>query len=99
MEPGNRRRIVRALEVIELTGRQFSSFGPGIDDYAPPAMSVTMYGVDFDRDALRVRIAERFDAMRAQGLLDEVRGLVGSTPVANGARGDRVPRAVRASRG
>ncbi len=33
MEPGNRRRIVRALEVIELTGRQFSSFGPGIDEY------------------------------------------------------------------
>ena len=33
MEPGNRRRIVRALEVIELTGRRFSSFGPGIDEY------------------------------------------------------------------
>jgi len=35
MEPGNRRRIVRALEVIELTGDKFSSFGPGIDEYAP----------------------------------------------------------------
>ena len=75
MEPGNRRRIVRALEVIELTGRKFSSFGPGIDEYAPPALSVTMFGVDVDRDVLRTRIADRFDAMRAQGLLEEVRGL------------------------
>src|SRR5689334_9449506 len=41
MEPGNRRRIVRALEVIQLTGRLFSSFGPGIDDYGPPALDVT----------------------------------------------------------
>jgi tRNA dimethylallyltransferase len=62
--------------VIELTGRKFSSFGPGIDAYAPPALSVTMFGVDFERDVLRARIAERFDAMRARGLLDEVRGLV-----------------------
>ena len=77
MEPGNRRRIVRALEVIELTGRQFSSFGPGIDEYAPPAMSVAIYGIDVDRDALRTRIADRFAAMRAQGLLDEVKGLAG----------------------
>lgn len=75
MEPGNRRRIVRALEVIELTGRKFSSFGPGIDDYAPPAISVTMFGVDFDRAVLRTRIADRFEAMRARGLLEEVRGL------------------------
>ena len=40
IEPGNRRRIVRALEVIELTGRPFSSFGPGLDDYGPPAFAV-----------------------------------------------------------
>ena len=33
IEPGNRRRIVRALEVIEITGRPFSSFGPGLDEY------------------------------------------------------------------
>jgi tRNA dimethylallyltransferase len=85
MEPGNRRRIVRALEVIELTGRQFSSFGPGIDDYAPPAISVTMYGVDFERDALRVRIADRFEAMRGAGLLDEVRGLA-DRPLSRTAR-------------
>jgi tRNA dimethylallyltransferase len=75
MDPGNRRRIVRALEVIELTGRRFSSFGPGIGDYAPPAISVSMFGLDVAPPALAARIADRFEEMRARGLVDEVRGL------------------------
>jgi len=75
MEPRNRRRIVRALEVIELTGRQFSSFGPGICDYATPVLSVSMLGLDVKPATLAVRIAQRFDTMRARGLVDEVRGL------------------------
>ena len=33
VEPDNRRRIVRALEVTEGAGRPFSSFGPGLDAY------------------------------------------------------------------
>jgi tRNA dimethylallyltransferase len=79
MEPGNRRRIVRALEVIELTGRPFSSFGPGIDAYAPPVLSVTMIGLEFEPAVLGVRIAERFEAMHAGGLLAEVQALAGSS--------------------
>jgi tRNA dimethylallyltransferase len=75
MEPGNRRRIVRALEVIELTGRQFSSFGPGIDEYPAPAISVTMLGVQFPSVHLAERIVVRFEAMRRNGLVDEVRSL------------------------
>jgi tRNA dimethylallyltransferase len=75
MEPGNRRRIVRALEVIELTGEKFSSFGPGIDEYAPPAISVTMFGTAIDAPVLAVRIADRFASMRERGLVDEVRTL------------------------
>ncbi len=75
MEPRNRRRIVRALEVIELTGRQFSSFGPGICDYPTPALSVSMLGLDVKPATLAVRIAQRFETMRARGLVDEVRGL------------------------
>jgi tRNA dimethylallyltransferase len=75
IEPGNQRRIVRALEVIELTGRPFSSFGPGLTAYAPPALDVTLVGIDTDPDELRTRIAERFKAMREGGLLDEVRTL------------------------
>ncbi len=75
MEPGNRRRIVRALEVIELTGRRFSSFGPGIDEYPAPAKPVTMNGLQFAASQLAERIAVRFDAMRRAGLLEEVRSL------------------------
>ena len=75
IEPANRRRIVRALEVIELTGRPFSSFGPGLTAYPPPALDLTLIGLDVPPDDLRVRIASRFAAMRASGLLDEVRAL------------------------
>jgi tRNA dimethylallyltransferase len=74
-EPGNRRRIVRALEVIELTGQAFSSFGPGIDAYAAPALPVSMLGLRIEPAVLAARIATRFDTMRADGLVDEVRGL------------------------
>ena len=75
MEHGNRRRIVRALEVFELTGRRFSSFGPGIDEYPAPVLPVTMLGLRFVASDLAVRIAARFDAMRRIGLVDEVRAL------------------------
>ena len=84
-EPGNRRRIVRALEVIELTGQTFSSFGPGIDAYAAPALSVSMLGLEFERGVLAARIASRFDTMRASGLVDEVRGLAAG-PLSRTAR-------------
>jgi tRNA dimethylallyltransferase len=85
MEPGNRRRIVRALEVIELTGRKFSSFGPGIDDYGAPAIPVTMLGLAFEPADLARRIGRRFAAMRAAGLVDEVRGLA-AQPLSRTAR-------------
>jgi tRNA dimethylallyltransferase len=78
MEHGNRRRVVRALEVIELTGRQFSSFGPGIDEYPAPAISVTMLGLQFPAPQLAERIEARFEAMRRSGLVDEVRLLAGA---------------------
>jgi len=85
MEPGNRRRIVRALEVIELTGRPFSSFGPGIDDYGPPAIDVTLLGVAVEPAELARRIEVRFAAMRAAGLVDEVRALA-DRPLSRTAR-------------
>jgi len=75
MEPGNRRRIVRALEVIELTGRPFSSFGRGFDEYPPPAISVAMIGVAIEPAALAARIADRVGLMQERGLVEEVRGL------------------------
>jgi tRNA dimethylallyltransferase len=85
VERGNRRRIVRALEVIELTGRRFSSFGPGIDEYPAPAISVTMLGLRFEAADLAARIARRFDRMRQTGLVEEVGSLAG-TPLSRTAR-------------
>ncbi len=69
----NQRRIVRALEVIRLTGRPFSSFGPGVFGAGDTAFPVLLVGVWLPRDVLAGRIAARVAAMRAAGLLDEVR--------------------------
>jgi tRNA dimethylallyltransferase len=76
IDPGNRRRIVRALEVLELTGRPFSSFGPGLDRYDAPVIDVTMVGVWLPREELARRIDRRVTQMRDQGLVAEVAGLV-----------------------
>jgi len=75
IDPHNARRIVRALEVIRLTGKPFSSFGPGVGAFGPTAFPVRMAGVWLPRSVLADRIARRFAAMRAAGLLDEVRRL------------------------
>jgi tRNA dimethylallyltransferase len=75
MEPTNRRRIVRALEVTLGSGRAFSSFGPGVDDY--PATEVVQIGLRWPRDVITDRIARRVRQMIAGGLVDEVRALSG----------------------
>ncbi len=74
IDPGNRRRIVRALEVTVGSGRPFSSFGPGMEAH-PPA-PFTMVGIRRDPETLRVRIRERYDEQLAQGFLAEVAGLM-----------------------
>ncbi|HEX2176550.1 MAG TPA: tRNA (adenosine(37)-N6)-dimethylallyltransferase MiaA [Nocardioidaceae bacterium] len=70
--PTNGRRIVRALEVIELTGRPFAASLPGhvyfYDD-------VRQLGLDVPRPALDARIALRVEQMWASGFVDEVRRL------------------------
>lgn len=73
-QPGNRRRIVRALEVTLGSGRPFSSFGPGV--HAHPASAFTMVGLSVDQGVLAERIAARYQAQMAAGFLDEVRRLV-----------------------
>ncbi len=74
MEPGNARRIVRALEVIHGSGRPFSSFGPGVDEY--PTTDVRQVALRWDREVLRERIARRVWEMVAAGLLEEVAALM-----------------------
>ncbi|QHK18700.1 tRNA (adenosine(37)-N6)-dimethylallyltransferase MiaA [Pseudarthrobacter psychrotolerans] len=65
------RRIIRALEVHQLTGRPFSSFMPQ-REYFQPAIQI---GLAVDRDVLRERLALRVHTMVDQGLLAEVRRL------------------------
>jgi len=73
MEPTNRRRVVRALEVCVGSGRPFSSFGPGMNAY--PASPFTQVGVHLPRAVVDRRIAERYEQQLAEGFVDEVRTL------------------------
>lgn len=68
----NGRRIVRALEVIELTGGEFVASLP---DRVYFYDRVIQIGVDVPRDVLDRRIADRVDRMWSAGLVDEVRRL------------------------
>ncbi len=70
--PDNGRRIVRALEVIELTGKPFAASLPRLE-YAAPAVQL---GVDIDRESLDGRIELRVERMFADGLVEEVRRLL-----------------------
>ena len=74
IEPGNRRRIVRALEVTLGTGRPFSSFGPGLDVYPPSPF--TQIGIRMPRDLNDLRIAERYKRQIEDGFVEEVENLV-----------------------
>jgi tRNA dimethylallyltransferase len=72
--PGNGRRIVRALEVTELSGRPFSATLP---DYQS-VYDVVQLGVRVPRPQLDERIADRVAAMWRAGFVAEVRGLAGA---------------------
>ncbi|MEU7024653.1 tRNA (adenosine(37)-N6)-dimethylallyltransferase MiaA [Streptomyces sp. NPDC046203] len=69
--PGNGRRIVRALEVIEITGKPFTANLPGHES----VYDTVQIGVDVARPELDERITTRVDRMWEAGLVDEVRTL------------------------
>ncbi|GAA3819636.1 MULTISPECIES: tRNA (adenosine(37)-N6)-dimethylallyltransferase MiaA [Amycolatopsis] len=71
--PTNTRRIVRALEVIEITGQPFSANMPRP---GPARYGTVMIGIDRDTEDLDRRVELRVDRMFAAGLVDEVRSLV-----------------------
>lgn len=77
MEPTNRRRVVRALEVTIGAGRPFSSFGPGLDDYDGES-PIVQVALRMDRAVLDARIEARYDAQMSAGFLDEVAALANS---------------------
>jgi tRNA dimethylallyltransferase len=67
--PSNGRRVVRALEVIELTGRPFSATMPRP---GPARYDTVQLGLDLDTEELDRRVDRRVLAMFEQGLVDEV---------------------------
>ena len=70
--PENGRKIVRALEVINLTGKPFTAALPA---YAAPRYDAAQVGLDLPTAALDLRINRRVDHMMREGLLDEVKQL------------------------
>lgn len=72
IDPHNARRIVRALEVIELTGRPYSASMPR-HEFVAPALMVALRR---PMDKLDERIALRTRQMLADGLIEEVRALI-----------------------
>ncbi|MDX1883139.1 tRNA (adenosine(37)-N6)-dimethylallyltransferase MiaA [Mycolicibacterium sp. 120270] len=67
------RRIVRALEVVELTGKPFAASAPTI---GTPRWDTAIVGLDWATAVLDERLAVRTDTMFADGLVDEVRTLL-----------------------
>jgi len=74
MEPNNRRRIIRALEVTIGSGRRFSSYGPGLSTYEE--VNYKMIGLRWDRNTLDRRIVKRFEDQIANGFLKECEKLI-----------------------
>lgn len=83
IDPRNVRRVVRALEVIEITGRPFTATLPR-QEYVTPTIQVALA---VERDELRKRIAARVDQMIAHGFADEVAALGPVSKTAAGATG------------
>jgi len=72
IDPANGRKIIRALEVIALTGKPFSAALPGYDSSVYDAVQI---GLDLPTEDLDARIATRVERMVDGGLVDEVRAL------------------------
>jgi tRNA dimethylallyltransferase len=68
----NVRRVIRALEVIAVTGQPFSAQRR----HDPPLWRVLQFGLTLDREALYARADRRIGQMMEAGFLDEVRGLL-----------------------
>ncbi|QXC62504.1 tRNA (adenosine(37)-N6)-dimethylallyltransferase MiaA [Aquihabitans sp. G128] len=83
MEPSNRRRVLRALEVTLGSGRPFSSFGAGFD--AHPPSPVHLVGLWLPRPTVAARIERRYQQQVADGFLAEVQRLADGPPLSHTA--------------
>lgn len=74
LHPNDKKRVIRALEIYELTGKRKSEQ----HDERIPRLPVLAVGVDYPREALYARIDARVDEMIKSGLVEEVEGLLNS---------------------
>jgi tRNA dimethylallyltransferase len=72
IDPKNMRRVIRALEVYQATGKPFSQ----LQQKQPPPFQILIIGLTAERDELYRRIDSRVDDMIRRGLVDEVKGLL-----------------------
>jgi tRNA dimethylallyltransferase len=87
--PSNGRRIVRALEVIEISGQPFSATMPAYDRAAGHGRAAVQIGIRMPRPELDRRIELRVDRMFGQGLEAEVRRLAGHAGLREGRTASR----------
>jgi tRNA dimethylallyltransferase len=74
LHPNDRRRIIRALEIYHQTDQTLSSSHAGQKKESP--YDLCLVGLTMDRKILYKRIEDRIDQMLAEGLVEEVRGLL-----------------------
>ncbi|WP_409346870.1 tRNA (adenosine(37)-N6)-dimethylallyltransferase MiaA [Paenibacillus sp. MBLB4367] len=74
LHPNDHRRVIRALEVVHVTGKPLSEHLAGQKKESP--FELCLIGLTMDRAILYKRIEERIDLMIEQGLVDEVKGLL-----------------------
>lgn len=86
MDPGNLRRAVRALEVLQLTGRTFSSYRAVWDAYQPVYPGLCAVGIARERAELVARIEARVTAMYRDGLIEECDSLAAGGQLSATAR-------------
>ena len=75
IDPNDLRRVVRGLEVFEVSGRTLSELHAEHRAMRPPFQSLS-FAIDWPREELYARVEARVDAMLADGFVDEVRGLL-----------------------
>jgi len=79
IHPNDKKRIIRALEVFELTGKPISSLQSNKNnspDLNPGNYNALLIGLNFPKDILYERINQRVDSMIEKGLIEEVKGLL-----------------------
>lgn len=99
IEPDNARRITRALEVIELTGKPFSSFATDWEGYQTVFPGLQLFGLHRDREDLRNRIAQRTHKMLAEGWIEECTRLLDANLSATAAQAHGYKEIMAAIRG